>query len=532
MSHPNFQDADIIQMKALGTTEENVRRQVETLRKGTFYLKLNRPCTVGDGIRVISEEETPELIRLHEEAAKFGRFLKFVPASGAASRMLKELLVFGNTASDINRNVVARKAAEGDDNAETVLLFMNGIRQFAFFDDLKLAMAAAGLDTDALLDKGQFRKIIGYLLTPRGLDYANLPKGLLKFHNYPEGNRTAFEEQLVETADYVRDGDGICRLRLTVLPEHREKFKGLLEQVRPQYEQKYNVRFHVDFLLQKRSTDTIAVDLDNAPFRDKDGKLVFRPGGHGALIENLNDLKGDIIYIKNIDNVLPDRLKGPTSLWKRILAGCLIKIQREVFGYLERLAAGISEDGFMERVLAFAEDKLCLSPPQEWRQRSSREKSRFLLNRLNRPLRVCGMVKNEGEPGGGPFWVDGRDGTQSLQIVEGVQVAPESEEQQMILAQASHFNPVDIVCGVRNHQGDLFDLRSFVDNDTVLVSKKSKDGRDLKALELPGLWNGAMGGWTTVFVEIPAITFNPVKVINDLLRKEHQPIAGHEKEEQ
>lgn len=521
MSDPIFENNDIVQIRALGVTEEHVRSQIEMFKEGASYLKLNRPCTIGDGIRAIPEEKIQEFALLHQEVASLGRLLKFIPASGVASRMFKALLRFRNLDQDINRDGIAKKAREGDGQAEDVLRFMEGIRQFAFFDDLKSAMAASGLDIDTEIRKGQFKEIFHYLLASCGLDYGNLPKGLLKFHRYPEGSRTPFEEHLVEAANYVRDAEGICRLRFTVLSEHRERFEEFLEGVRARYEQKYNARFQVGFLLQKRSTDTIAVDLDNKPFREKDGRLLFRPGGHGALIENLNDFKGDIIYIKNIDNVVPDRLKGPTFIWKRVLAGYLIEIQRKIFGYLERLAAVKPDEGFMGEVLDFAGDRLYLLPPDDWGCRSSSEKRGFLLNKLNRPLRVCGVVKNEGEPGGGPFWVEGKDGTLSLQIVEGAQVDPESDEQQAILARATHFNPVDIVCGVRNYKGNPFDLKSFVDTDAVFISRKSKDGRDLKALELPGLWNGAMADWITVFVEVPTITFNPVKTINDLLRKEH-----------
>jgi hypothetical protein len=346
---------------------------------------------------------------------------------------------------------------------------------------------------------------------------------LLKFHQYSNGRRTAFEEHLVEAADYVKDAHGLCRLHFTVSSEHQKRFEGLLEEVRHRYEKNYNARFQVDFSLQKRSTDTIAVDIYNQPFREKDGKLLFRPGGHGALIENLNDLKGDIIYIKNIDNVATDRIKGPTFLWKKILAGCLIELQKKIFTYLERLVAQKPDEQFLDEVTDFARERLCLTPPNSWQRKSIREKREFLLNKLNRPLRVCGMVKNEGEPGGGPFWVEGKDGALSMQIVESAQVDPNSNEQQAIFASGTHFNPVDIVCGVRDYIGDPFDLWNYIDADAVFISQKSKDGRNLKALELPGLWNGAMANWITLFVEVPIITFNPVKTINDLLRKEHQP---------
>ena len=522
LSH--LKDTDIAQMKAMGITVEQVRSQIRTFKRGASYLKLNRPCTVGDGIRVIPEDEVRKFSLLHKEAASSGRLLKFVPASGAASRMFKALLQLRKVYQDCDRDKITRNAGQGDGEAEEVLRFMEGIMRFAFFDDIKSAMAASGFDTETELRKGRFKEIIDHLLTSRGIYYTHLPKGLLKFHSYPEGSRTSFEEHLVEAAEYVGDAEGICRLHFTVSPEHQQKFADILEGVGPRYEERYGVRFQVNFSLQKQSTDTIAVDLNNKPFREKDGSLLFRPGGHGALIENLNDLRGDIIYIKNIDNIVPDRLKCPTFKWKKILAGYLIEIQKKVFGYLERLAAEKPEHNFIEEVMDFARNRLYLSPPVDWRWKSSGEKRRFLQNRLKRPLRVCGMVRNEGEPGGGPFWVEGKDGALSLQIVETVQVDPESEEQQTILGSATYFNPVDIVCAVRDNEGKLFDLKGFVDPDAVFISQKSKDGRDLKALELPGLWNGAMANWITVFVEVPINTFNPVKTINDLLRTEHQSL--------
>nr|HID57987.1 DUF4301 family protein [Desulfobacterales bacterium] len=522
MGYLVLRDEDLDQIRALGITEEHVMSQIELFKKGGSYLTLVRPCTIGDGIQRIPESEFERLIGHHQEAADTGRLMKFVPASGAASRMFKVLLWFKNSDQEIDRNHIAAKADEGDTKFKDILSFMDGIKDFAFFDDLKSVMARDGLDTDRLVDEGRFTEILEYLLTSKGLNYASLPKGLIRFHRYPNGNRTAFEEHLVEAANYVKDRRGMCRLHFTVRPEHLKEFKRLLEKVGPRYEKEYNVRFQVDFSLQKRSTDTIAVDLEDKPFRLEDGTLLFRPGGHGALIENLNDLKGDVLYIKNIDNVVPDRLKDPTFLWKRILGGYLLELQKRIFGYLERITGEGAGKELIEESLSFAKKNLHIEPPEGQKLESEKEKLDFLLSRLNRPLRVCGMVKNVGEPGGGPFWVMGEDGALSLQIVESAQVDPESEEQQSILSSATHFNPVDIVCGVRDYRGNHFDLRRYVDTDAVFISRKTKDGRDLKALELPGLWNGAMADWITVFVEVPIITFNPVKTINDLLRDEHK----------
>jgi hypothetical protein len=422
----------------------------------------------------------------------------------------------------LDRNEIARRAKAGRGSSKDRLAFLDNFDRFAFFDALKRIMAEAGLNIDALLQEGRFGEILEYLLTPRGLNYANLPKGLLLFHGYPDGNRTSFEEHLVEASEYVRDARGVCRLHFTVSPEHREGFENLLETVRPLYEGTCHVEFQVDFSTQKESSNTIAVDMENRPFRLADGTIHFRPAGHGALIENLNNLRGDIVFIKNIDNIVLDRLKPPTFTWKKALAGYLLKIQQRIFSYVERLHKEIDEDRFFDEALDFVETELFLPIRETLRLGSTGEKREFLLAALNRPLRVCGQVARRGEPGGGPFWVEGRDGTLSMQIVERAQVDPDSARQQEIWHAATHFNPVDVVCGVRDYLGNPFDLKKYVDPDAIIITKKSHEGRELKALELPGLWNGAMAHWITIFVEVPLITFNPVKTINDLLREEHQ----------
>ncbi|MDY6845021.1 MAG: DUF4301 family protein [Thermodesulfobacteriota bacterium] len=523
MDYTIFSPNDIKQISTLGITEEQVRLHIDFFRKKPSYLKLNRPCTIGDGIRTIQKDEIQNLIAFHEDAARKGRLLKFVPASGAASRMFKVLLQFKELKQNLKRVTIAKKAKEKDKILQEMLLSIDGIKRFAFWNDLKSVMKTSGIDIENHIDKDYMNDIIDFLLSPRGLNYANLPKGLLKFHQYSHCSRTAFEEHLVEAADYVRDAEGICRLHLTISSEHKEKFDALLEEIRPRYEQKYKVNFHVGFSIQKRSTDTIAVDLHNQPFREKDGTLVFRPGGHGTLIENLNTIDGDIIFIKNIDNVVPDRLKYHTFLWKKILAGYLIKNQQRIFEYLEKMTTGKHEESSIEEILNFTQENLIISPPYDWQHKSSKEQRDFLIHKLNRPIRVCGVVKNEGEPGGAPFWVEEKYGTLSLQIVESAQIDQQSEKQRAILNSATHFNPVDIVCGIKDFRGNSFDLRKYIDSDAVFITQKSKEGRDLKALEVPGLWNGAMADWITIFVEVPIITFNPVKTINDLLRKEHQP---------
>ena len=513
---------DIKQIKALGLTIEQITSQIDLFEKGTPYQKLARPCTVGDGIKALSDDEAQGMVSIYNEHFSEKELVKFVPASGAATRMFKVLHGFNNDYEQIHRDWVATRAQDGNRDCQYLISFMDNIRQFAFFDDLKEIMSRKGLDAKALTKKGQFKEIINYLLTEQGLHYGELPKGLLKFHGYPDANRTAFEEHLVEAADYVRDKNGVCRLHFTVSPEHKNSFETLLKKIRPRYEKGYGVQFDITFSFQERSTDTIAVDMANRPFRLDNGTLFFRPGGHGALIKNLNNLKLDIIYIKNIDNVVPDRFKDQTLFWKKALGGYLIRAQEKIFSYLKRLTTGPEDKNLLSEAIEFVENEFYITSFRDRDANSSDAIKGLVMDRLNRPVRVCGMVKNVDEPGGGPFLVEGKDKGLSLQIVENAQIDPQSDDQQSILRSSTHFNPVDLVCGVRDWQGNSFDLRRYVDHNAVFISKKSKEGRDLKAQELPGLWNGAMAYWNTIFIEVPLITFNPVKTVNDLLRIEHQ----------
>ena len=523
MEHFKLSDNDKKQIGKLGISEEQTISQIELLKKGVPYLKLDRPCTVGDGIRAVLKEELKELAKIFDEYGREREILKFVPASGAASRMFRTLFNLNNQYPQIQRDSVILRAQKGDKDNQHLLTFMDGIRKFAFYDDLKSVMGENDLDTDTLTDDGCFKEIIGYLLGQEGLGYAQLPKALLMFHRYSDGNRTAFEEHLVEAAEYVRDANGICRLHFTVSPEHKQDFEGFLKKIVPRYEEHYGIKFSVEFSVQERATDTIAVDLENKPFRLNDGTIFFRPGGHGALIENLSNIERDIIFIKNIDNVVHDRLKDQTFQWKRVLGGCLIQIQQKIFSYLKRLKDEPLDEELLDEAIEFAKNDLCIILPMDECVISVKEKQAFLISKFNRPIRVCGMVRNEDEPGGGPFLVSSKDGSLSLQIVESAQIDPGSEEQQSIFRSSIYFNPVDIVCAVRDRHGKAYDLRHYVDPEAALISIKSKDGRELKALELPGLWNGAMSDWNTIFVEVPLITFNPVKTINDLLREQHQP---------
>jgi len=524
MGHQDiFTREDLMQIERHGLAVEEIIRQLEIFRMPPPHIRLVRACTKGDGIQVVEPEEMPGLIEKYEEESSKFRCVKFVPSSGAASRMFKTLLGELNKNKEILRESVEKKVRAGQKDLKELLVFMNGIRRFAFFQDLKSVMEKKGFQIEKLMEEGRFKDIINALLSEEGLDYASLPKGLLKFHEYTDGSRTAFEEHLVEAASYVADHERRCHLHFTVSPEHMGEFMSLLEEVRSLYEKKYQVSFHVTFSVQKESTDTIAVDLDNNPFRDEKGGLLFRPGGHGALIENLNDLEGDIVFIKNIDNIVPDRLKAETFKWKKILGGYLALLQNRIFGYMEKLSSGKAADSVIAGAMTFIDEALSVQIPDTIAAASLEEKKTFVMERFNRPIRICGMVKNEGEPGGGPFWVQDENGEISLQIVETAQIDPDSREQKEILESSTHFSPVDLVCGIHDWQGRTFDLRNYVDKKAVFISQKSKDGKELKALEHPGLWNGAMAGWITLLVEVPLITFNPVKTVNDLLRKEHQP---------
>jgi hypothetical protein len=340
------------------------------------------------------------------------------------------------------------------------------------------------------------------------------------FHSYPEGNRTPAGEHLTEGTYYAKDQNGNVNVHFTVSEEHKPLFKALIAARQSAYGQKLGAKFHTSFSVQKPSTDTIAVDMNNQPFREDDGTLLFRPGGHGALIENLNDIDSDVIFIKNIDNVVPDRLKEGEAHYKNLLAGVLAEMQQRAFYYLEKLDSENVTSEDLTKMLAFTENELCISHSETFS--SDDELKTYLRTKLNRPFRVCGMVKNVGEPGGGPFIVKNPDGTTSPQILESSQIDTNDEKAMNAFKNGSHFNPVDLVCGVKNYKGEKFDLTKFIDKNTGFISCKSKGGKALKALELPGLWNGAMSDWNTIFVEVPVSTFNPVKTVNDLLRAEHR----------
>ncbi|MEJ2593788.1 MAG: DUF4301 family protein [bacterium] len=513
-------EKDIQAIEKKGRSLRDVENQLKHFKTGFPFIRLAKPATVGDGMHEFNDSEIALHAKYFDTHHNDYDIVKFVPASGAASRMFKNLL---KLQEEMSGKPFDRTMLGSDKDFDSPAYFFSHIRHFAFFEELKSVLNENGYDLGQLTSENQYNIILDYFLSSRGLNYANLPKGLLSFHDYPDGPRTAFEEHLVEGVQYSTGKDGVTSIHLTVSPEHQSKFEALLSSRRSAFEQKFGVVLSVSFSQQKPSTDTIAVDMNNEPFRETGGSLLFRPGGHGALIENLNDLKKEIIFIKNIDNVVPDRLKEKTFVYKKAIGGLLMQLQERSFQYLEMLNEGNLSEHEIVEIREFAEGELNIPFTSAFETYDQMEKIDYLFNFLNRPMRICGMVRNEGEPGGGPFWVLDSNEELSLQIVESSQIDMDDPGQKEIVNRSTHFNPVDLVCGIFDFKGEPFDLHQFVDPETGFISVKSKDGRELKAQELPGLWNGAMADWITVFVEVPLITFNPVKTINDLLRKQHQP---------
>ena len=468
-------------MEEHGLTPAALETQLKNFREGFPFLPVTRAASCGDGIRVLDAAGIEQAAARYDRAKESLRVVKFVPASGAATRMFKDLFEF---------------VREGRRTAVVGELLANR-RRFAFWPELRTIV---GDDADEL------RTVEN--IVAEGLRYGETPKGLVSFHRYGDEVRKAVEEHLVEGAQYAAAG-GEVKIHFTVSPEHLTRFEALLAEKIPGYESRFGVKYRISFSVQDPSTDTLAVNPDCTPFRRADGRLLFRPAGHGALIGNLGKIDADIVFVKNIDNVTTDARRGDTVLYKKALAGVLLALQERIFEYLTALEVPGAE---LEPIAAFIENELCVKLPKDY--------GTPLLRRvLNRPIRVCGMVRNEGEPGGGPFWVAGADGLETLQIAESNQIAPEKRK---LMRSATHFNPVDLVCSFRTSKGGRFDLREFVDPATGFISRKSDGGRELLAQELPGLWNGAMARWNTVFVEVPITTFSPVKVVTDLLRPEHQ----------
>ena len=503
-------NADIKDIISRGTTLETVEDQLNRFSTGFPYLKLSATARVGAGILHLSPEQEKKALKCWEEYLNGdGRVAKFVPASGAASRMFKAVFAFADGDSDTLK--------KGSD----IEILINNIHNTAFFPELDMAARRMyGLGVDDLIKDGRNRDVAAAIVKPEGMNYGGLPKGLLTFHAYNDGStRTPLEEHLTEAAQTACGANGIVKLHFTVSGDHRELFKNKLETAVPETEKRTGVKFEVQMSEQKASTDTIAANEDNTPFRDDNGNLVFRPGGHGALISNLSDIDADVVFIKNIDNVVPDSLRESTLLYKRVLGGVLIETHDHISDYLNDLQDANVSDSKLKEIASFIRQDLCI---QFEMPEDKREAIAFMRRKLNRPLRVCGMVRNEGEPGGGPFIAYNSDGTASPQILESSQIDMTDERSAEMLKSATHFNPVDLVCWLTAADGSKYDLSKYTDPETGFISSKSYKGRALKALELPGLWNGAMSDWNTIFVEVPVSTFNPVKTVNDLLRPAHQ----------
>ena len=496
-------EKDLKQIAQRGISEAQIETQLNEFKTGFPFLRLEAAAAVGNGIVAPNGQEREQYVKTWEDYKAEGKkVVKFVPASGAASRMFKDIFSFVDGDSDVPTTAFEKK-------------YFDEIERFAFYDALDaVCQKNEGKGIKALMAEGNYKAVAANMLKKEGLNYGQLPKGMLLFHKYAEGARTPMEEHLVEGALYAAS-NGESHVHFTVSHEHIDFFKQKVAEKADGFAQKYGIKYDITFSEQKPSTDTIAANTDNTPFREADGSLLFRPGGHGALIENLNEIEADVIFIKNIDNVVPDRLKPETVEWKQVIAGVLVSLQKKAFDYL-RILDGQPTEAQLAEMAQFVEQCLCTNP------KGQKADAQYLRKKLNRPMRVCGVVKNVGEPGGGPFLTYNQDGTVSLQILESSQIDTNNAEYMKMFTQGTHFNPVDLVCAVKDYKGQPFHLPDYVDKTTGFISSKSKGGKELKALELPGLWNGAMSDWSTIFVEVPLGTFNPVKTVNDLLREQHQ----------
>ncbi|MDE7402255.1 MAG: DUF4301 family protein [Muribaculaceae bacterium] len=506
----NLQQSDLDLLQEKGITPERLEEQLTMLSEGFPWLKLEGAATPGHGISVMSPQmETGAINCWDEFLSKGGIVMKLVPASGAASRMFKDLYSFVNGKS------------EKPDN-EFMVKFFDNIEKFAFFNRLNfVTIQLYGKSVNTLLKEKRYKDIVKALIEKEGMGYGSLPKALLQFHKVIGTTRTALEEQLAEGAQYATDRHGKVRIHFTVSEEHLPLAKMKVEESAGHLGNEYNTEFEVSYSLQKPSTDTVAANVDGTPYREN-GNLFFRPGGHGALIENLNELDADVIFIKNIDNVVPDNHRESTVHYKKVLGGTLVAVKQKIDEYCRIVKDEKPDDAKLEEIINFMRNVLCITHDSTETMNNS-EKREYIFSKLNRPLRVCGMVRNEGEPGGGPFMVYNADGTVSPQILESSQINPDDKESMEMLRKATHFNPVDLAVSVRDYKGNKFNLPDYVDKSTGFISSKSREGVEIKALELPGLWNGAMSEWNTIFIEVPADTFNPVKTVNDLLRPAHQP---------
>lgn len=513
-----FTDADFEQIKSLGISLDKIDGELLLFKLGIPKITLEKPATINDGIVKLSAEEFQEYADFFDSKKEALKLKKFVPASGAASRMFKFLSEFLNDFDHENETINAYINRKKDKNLP---IFLAGIEKFPFYEAIKAKVKELYPDYYSLESNEKSYRFIKTMLSPDHFDFCNKPKGVLDFHKYEAEIATPVEEHLNECAFYA-SSNSVSHLHFTVSENHERLFREIIDHVKAKVENKSNTELNVSYSYQDKSTDTIAVMPNNEPFRNEDGQLVFRPGGHGALINNLNSLDADLLFIKNIDNVIQNHIQEITR-YKKGLAGVLLDLQHQIFEILKAIENHQIKETNIVEIIRFMEQKLNIDILEDFDKYTIENKLEFIKNKLNRPIRVCGMVKNEGEPGGGPFWVRSYKGNVSLQIVESSQVDTNNKEQAGILAKATHFNPVDLVCATKNYQGEKFDLTQFVDQSTGFIVSKNRNGKDLKGYELPGLWNGAMAKWITIFVEVPLVTFNPVKTVNDLLKPAHQP---------
>lgn len=498
-----FSERDTRQIERLGLDLRSVQKQLLMYRHGPTFLKLNRPCAVHDGIFSFSTAQQRRFISLYEQKSDQYKLLKFVPASGAASRMFSEWFSVGNRGSFGSRS-----------NDE---LFIRRLKRLPFYDGI-----ANNRKGRKLLEEKNISGLLKYILSSEGLNLGKYPKALVPFHRYHSRDvRTPMEEHIGEAALYTVSAEKESHIHFTLSPGFKSTVTEFLKSVISRYEEKNKVRYKVSLSTQALSTHTIALDENNEPFRDETGKIVFRPGGHGALLGNLNKLNADLVFVRNIDNVAPEAFWGKIIPQRKILGGLAMQMREEILSSIRKLKDKNTHRSELDEMISFCSNQLNIVFPETFLRQSRKEKTRTLFVLLNRPLRVCGVVKNENQPGGGPFWVEEKDGTQTLQIVESAHVNMREKDQAAIWSGAGYFNPVDMVCCIKDYRGRVFNLRKFVDNDAYLITSKNEKGRELKALEVPGLWNGSMAYWNTVFVKLPAVVFHPVKTVNDLLSRGH-----------
>jgi len=514
----NFTQKDTDTLLKKGISQEQVFEQIMLFKQGLPYIDLRDPAIIGHGIYSYTQEEEQAFISHFEKQKESLDLLKFIPASGAATRMFKFLFEFIENYDPAQETV---NAYINRNNAQELRLFFVGLDSFPFYKKVREQLKKTYDENDQADVNLNRIRFVKTMLEEEGLNFGNKPKGLFPFHKYKSHNASAFEEHLFEAALYTKT-KATARLHFTISKEHYQKFKAQFSKSQKCIEQKTNTTFDITYSFQSPATDTIAVTKKNVPFREENGCLLFRPGGHGSLIQNLNEQEADIIFIKNIDNVVVHTYEKEVAYYKKVLAGKLLKLQQQAYDFLQQMDDHeISESEILD-IVHFLQNEFSLKLATDFEKFSQKYQIEYLREQLDKPIRVCGMVKNEGEPGGGPFWVKHESGRISLQIVESVQIDPNNKHQQSIVAKATHFNPVDIVCGIKNYKGEKYDLTNFIDPKAGFITHKTVAGKPIKALEHPGLWNGAMAFWNTIFVEVPLITFNPVKTVNDLLKPAHQ----------